>query len=497
MTPLAIAKKRAASALRFDEARAATSSIEARGHGEWSGVPVRWRRARHPSGDLLVELEGALACASGVEDGAGWQIDESGALGVLELSNLEELLVTSAVIDGTWVSETTPLAIELVSDDASGLVFELRAHAEACVPYRLSIDVKSGLPRRLTRVGRDDTWIAYDDFGDGPIARVPRRTIVREAWLEDRFLLDEVVTLASASRRSKPNKAEPAHRFADGVVAGGHLAARRKLPLVRASVDGRDLGSFLLDTGAGSLAIDPALASSLELAGAGRRIVRTSTDVVGATLRRAAELTVGELTMPRPLFLELELDSLSRALGVKLAGVLGYDVFRRATVVIDGDERIELLASAPATAWCPLRFEDRRPVVAVRFPGRDGEKEGLFALDTGSTAAVTIHAGAAPLFATKGGARVSLRGLGGAGSARARSIAWLELAGQRFEDVDVLVAAGGAGVTGEVAAARTGRGVIGSIGMGLLAELTVVLDYAKQRASFTRRKRGAPRARAG
>ncbi len=493
MTDAAFAKSRAIArireALRVD-ATQARGPTEARGESEWCGARATWKRTTDEEGNVTLAIESAaLSRSTGVRGGVGWEVDESGASNVLELANLEELIVTSAVADGRWLLEGTELAVEVASIDASAIVLLLSASADAVIRYRLTIDGTTFLPRRLERVGREDAFVRYEDWMPGPFGLVPRRTIAREAWLEDVFVTHAIERIAALP--DAPSTTSAAASWTEHPLE--QRTTRRRLPLVRARVDDAAAGWFLLDTGAGSLAIDASEAPNLPAVG--RRLVRTSTDQVGATLRRGRSLHVGPLTMPSPLYLELELSPFGGALGVRLAGVLGYDLFRNAVVAIDGD-RVELLRDAPALDdWVPLRFEDRRPAIALRFPGIEGEAEGLFALDTGSATAITIHSGAAPLLSLRGGARASLRGIGSStGSARARTLAWVELAGQRFEDIDAIVAGSGAGVTGEIQAARTGRGIMGSIGMGLLSDVTTVLDYARRRASFRRRKRAALRA---
>src|SRR5262249_42358005 len=104
-----------------------------------------------------------------------------------------------------------------------------------------------------------------------------------------------------------------------------------------------------------------------------------------------------------------------------------------------------------------------------------------------SASAVTFHAGAAALAETRGGARATLRGVSGSVGAHARAIAWFELAGERHDDVEVLVASANAGVTGDTSTGA--EGVIGSICMGLLRSFVSTLDYRTARAVFTRRRR--------
>jgi hypothetical protein len=142
--------------------------------------------------------------------------------------------------------------------------------------------------------------------------------------------------------------------------------------------------------------------------------------------------------------------------------------------------------------WIDVRFEDGCPVIAGRIPGPSGPRDGLFALDTGSSAAVTIAAGAGPLIEMRGRGRVSVRGVSGTGSARAGELAWLELAGHRLDEVAVVVSRPGTGATGDPTPEPR---VLGSIGMAVLAEFALSLDYPRRRVQLRRRKRATLRAR--
>ena len=101
----------------------------------------------------------------------------------------------------------------------------------------------------------------------------------------------------------------------------GHL-------LVRPTIDGREIGAFVLDTGASVHLIDPRAVAMLDLR---RARTRLSQDISGRTRRnavwRAAELRLGPGLWKSPEFYEHDLSYLSRNLGVEVRGILGHDLF--------------------------------------------------------------------------------------------------------------------------------------------------------------------------
>jgi hypothetical protein len=216
-------------------------------------------------------------------------------------------------------------------------------------------------------------------------------------------------------------------------------------------------------------------------------MVRTSDGVAGAPYRWASELAVGPLTLSTPRFLEIDLASFGKGVGVPLAGVLGYDLFARAAITLDAERGVGIAAEAEEIGdWLPLRFEDGVPVVPVRFPGG----KGLVVLDTGSSAGLTVYAGAADDVVLRKGGRVALRGVTGAVGALSGVLAWLELGPHRLEEVAAIAARPGAGATGD----PTRGHVLGNLGMGVVGAFAITVDYPRRRMRLVRRSRVARRA---
>jgi len=481
--------------------RADPTSIAARGRGEVHGVPVTWSRACDAAGRVVDTVEGALGHACGYDGVRGWRVDETGMPGALELGDLEELIVSTAVWHGTWCREGGQVAVgEAIAVDGARIWLGLRAAPGFHRRFRLAIDSHTGIPSRLERAGRDDAALLLEDYRPTACGLLPHRVVRREGWLTDTLRVESIDAIDAIDAIGPAayglSRAAPDDTAFDLAAALEQRWTRGRLPLVRAQIDDRDAGWFALDTGASACAIEAGVAARLQLPELGRRFVRTADGAGGAPYRRAGALRVGAATLRAPLLLELDLQSFARAAGVALAGVLGYDLFQRAVISLDGAGGIAIAppgAAADAGDWLPLQFEDGLPVIAARYPGPDGPREGLFAIDTGSTLAVTITAGAAPSFALRGGARVALRGAGGSASAMARTLAWFELAGQRIEELDVLVARPGSGALGD----PEPPAVAGLIGMGLLRDFAVTFDYPRRRLRARRRSRAplrSPRA---
>jgi len=263
--------------------------------------------------------------------------------------------------------------------------------------------------------------------------------------------------------------------------------ARTGQPMVRPLVNGVDLGWFILDTGAGMLAIAPTAAvkvglqdaEDIEVVGVGGRahkkiVVGNSLVLGGVSIRSPRFVTLEELDNPLARF----------ALGAPVVGVLGFDIFERAVVEIDKpNNRVALHTSAPTTipetAWTTLRIANRLPIVTAAFESNAGE----FVLDTGANSAVTIFADAVERLKLLEGRETkrSLRlGVGGGKSQVRGKLEWLQLAGTRFEPI----------VTDfSTQSDKDGhpKSTIGVIGMGALGERRAIFDYAKGRFALISR----------
>lgn len=129
--------------------------------------------------------------------------------------------------------------------------------------------------------------------------------------------------------------------------------------------------------------------------------------------------------------------------------------------------------------WQELYFSGRIPAVRARF---EGDREGLFRLDTGSGWTVSFHAPAVEslkLLAGRETRESHSGGVGGSASSRAGRLAWFELGGRRFEGVEVEF-------TGVREGAFSDVYTMGNIGAGLLREFRVIFDYGNKRAAFAR-----------
>ncbi len=291
-----------------------------------------------------------------------------------------------------------------------------------------------------------------------PVARFARSPIVRGLFLTA-FLLG-VTSLVSAS--------EP--RILINPTANPVLATQmhKGLFLTTAHIDQREVGPFLLDTGAPWVVLDATLVKTLFPDSRG-------TDAATLPAGRPGVVTtleVGPLILQQIEIAFLDLSAPSTPFGRRLAGILGYPFFARAVVEVNYaqgtvacfDPRTYRL---PRGKWVPLALQDHRPVLPARVDGIVGH----FILDTGSTHTARLY----PAFvqthrlgehrSTTPRREMGVEGLHEIAMAR---IAQFELAGVRFLQPMVTFARPDDAGPPEIA---------GVIGAGFLRAFTVVFDY--------------------
>jgi predicted aspartyl protease len=351
----------------------------------------------------------------------------------------------------------------------------------------LWIDRRIWLPSRLSvPYERGPYTVRYSDYRPALGLRMPFTIETRYGTSSVRHVESVAAMSAGQPHFAAPPPVPPA-RFDASVPA--RLTLRRGTPFgpstpghlfAEAAVDGAPAGWFLLDSGADGMMIDAALADRLGLPIVGRtRSIGADGRPREATFRRGRSFRVGRLTFDNPLFLALDLSGSNAPAGEKRAGVIGYDVFAHSVVEFArGGEAVTLCDPAayrlPAPArWQPLGFIDLAPAVEARL---EGDRTGLFQIDTGAAGSVDFYKqylDATGLLAGRETREVQSSGAGGVFAMRAGRIAWLDLGGRRFANVEAgfrtnLSREGGAGV----------------IGRELMAPFLVVFDYPHRRIAF-------------
>ena len=252
--------------------------------------------------------------------------------------------------------------------------------------------------------------------------------------------------------------------------------------MVKPTIQGEDVGWFILDSGAGAMVVDSAVAKRLGGAPFGAVNVSGIGGVLQSGFYSFEEFSLGPMTVDHLTYVNLDLSQIGRMFGVEIGGIVGYDFFRRATVVIDVVTG-ELEVYDPRSfelergEWERLVLDSRHPTVEAKF---EGGRTGRFRIDTGAPGGVIFNAPVVSQLGLlegreTGGAQIG--GVGGSLTARRGRIEWFEMGGHRWNDLTVLFAVEDEGV-------MSGAFLTGNVGQDLLEPFTLVLDYANVRLAL-------------
>ena len=257
-------------------------------------------------------------------------------------------------------------------------------------------------------------------------------------------------------------------------VKTGHL-------LVRPVINGHEAGWFIFDTGAGICVVSTPHARKLGLTSVG------DIDAVGTggkektQLFRAESMKLGPIMLADHPIMTTNLSFLKIHLGEEIAGVIGFGVLSRCVAEIDLETpRIALHDPAefklPAGKWTTMSLAGRTPGVSMEFEGHKGK----FTLDCGANTGITFYQPAVKKWKLRQDRQTTDAKIGGVGGfvpVKKGTIEWIKLGGIRRENIP-------ADFSSKAKAGNTGDHRDGSIGVGLLKNFVIYLDYAGERIAI-------------
>jgi Aspartyl protease len=427
------------------------------------------------NGRILRRIEAALPAVEWLNGDQGFVTDWRGISRPLRGGEREALEITAALLSGSWLA---PDGRFVAAAGPSGeLVLRLR---DGLLQVTLHADPATGRPATAeieTLSGRERFELSY---GSGSTPWVPVR--VRQ-FLEAIEVLDHQVIAVRHGEAGELGFVEPPVSPPEDVrfdpvnrpvrlerAPGGQL-------LIEVEVNGFR-GWFILDSGASITTVQSqgAVAAAPIL---GHNPVTSVWGVDRGAVRRADSIRVGPVVLADLPVIEMDHGFLADPLGRPIAGIIGYDLFSR--VVVDVDPAMPQVTLLPDDRtvgeldWHHLLFEYKLPVIPGRWAG---DHAGLFRLDLG--------AGSVPLiFHWPIVERLQLlegntgeRFPAGSDTLVMGNVAWVEFAGERTDNVIVLLP--------DNPRSSPLRDVFtaGNVGLGLMGRFRIVFDYRRNRVAF-------------
>lgn len=478
----------AAGGSAWDDVQALRTEVQATAGG-LEGTAVVWEDLRTGRYATTFEL-GPVAGAAGFDGESVWSRDSSGQVHVTDSLGDREEAVNQAYLrcQAHFYPERWPAEVTFARDETEGerSFHVLTLHPQGGRPFELWLDAETLLVARIVDQGKLDTWThLFSDYRTVQGLRLP----FEQRSTNGRPQFDQVTRLVEVEvnpRIAEGTFAVPESQVTDFEIAGGAAAVTLPFELlnnhiyVQARINGQGPFRFLVDTGGANVLVPEAVAAlgltaegAFEARGAG-----AGSEEVGLT--RVETLGLGEVRLSDQLFFVLPLADMEAVEGVEFAGLVGFEVFKRFVVTIDYAGRRLTLTRPEAFRYqgpgrvVPFSFDEHVPQVQGEVDGFSG----LFTIDTGSRAALTLNAPfvAEHRLAEKYAPRFdALTGWGVGGGVRSHPVraGLLKLGGVEIREVVADLFVGEAG-------AFSDRYLAGNVGGGVLKRFTVTFDYGRK-----------------
>lgn len=437
---------------------------------------------------------GPLKGAEGYDGKVSWQQDDSGQVADQDGPEAAQVRANQVYRQALayWFPERGEASVDLqgVRDEGGRSFDVVRIVPRGGRPIDFWIDRATHLlDRTVETTGHETTTTSYSDYRDMQGRKIPFRSRVSNG--QEKY--DQVIAVTAYEINAEIDESHlrrPAGVSDDFGIAGGKSSFTAPFQLINnhiyldLSVDGKPPFPVLFDTGGANVLV-PEQVAALGLKAEGKLEGRGGGEgSEDLALTKVGEIRIGDVSLRNQSFFVLPLHGLDRVEGVPIHGLIGFEVFKRFVVRLDYARRLVTFtlpeafqAEAGATA-VPFTFDDRTPQIEGEI---DGVK-GVFSLDTGSRASLTLNGP----FAEKNGLRAKFGaryeamtgwGVGGGvrsalGRARQLKIGAVEVPGPV---IDIALTKKGAFANPYLA---------GNIGGGVLKRFTLTLDYPHQRLYF-------------
>lgn len=434
------------------------------------------------AGHFRRNLIGSLPESIGFDGKAFWEMNWSGIPHTDEGEGITSMAVVTAIQTGTWQN---PIFRRVVASDEGGETTYTISPVGRRYEATLTVDATTKQPKRLTHWTPTGpaTW-TFEDFRKMGNRSVPRTTTYRAGNETETIRIDAMSTVKTTPttfQLPKPDYSDVTYN--SSVSPSIEVKFMYDHVFVRPKIDGVEGGWFFLDTGAEAMCIDTQFAKQL---GAKELGHQETAGVVGSDLLGIVQtktFSVGPFSYKDPIFLTLDLSPFSKAIGLPLAGIVGYDALARGQFEIDPKAKtvsilpIGAVVPGEAKDWFSFNLKGRVPAMTCRF---DGKREGRFQLDTGSGATVDFYSPTVERLKLKEGRKLKgsmTGGVGGVMESALGTIPNFDFAGHRFENPEV-------GFQSTQKGEFSNPFMDGNIGQGFMDKFRLVLDYPKSRILF-------------
>jgi len=407
---------------------------------------------------------------------------------------LEKLVLPWWIQSGWWLDENAPLDIAVLPDESNEMRVALSVKFKnGAVGSKLFIDRATWLPATLVvEQAKGPYTLELKDYQKTLGFLYPHRSKVNYDNSEKEYRVKSVAELPPIDNLFRRLPPTGDATFDNSIPAELRMGQGAPFPdgskghptYVRPLIDGKDVGWFHFDTGADNMMIDTRIADELKMPIiAESKVVAADGNARTVTVRRGKTFQLGRVTIKDPIYVAGDLSKMNAPPGEKRAGFCGYPLLARTIVeVSQGGKDIALYD--PSTyrlskgKWQDLSLINYTPSVTARL---EGNREGLFMLDTGASGTVDINSKFSTeqkLLEGRKTVAETVSSSGGDFKNALGSLEWFELAGYKFNNPKVSFRVAGVGYEAE--------GVTGVVGRVFMKPFTIVFNYPERRVAFIR-----------
>lgn len=439
-------------------------------------------------GRSIVSIVGPLTTINGFDGITAWTTDLGGETRAEHLGDRATNIATARILSGLWFNHPSSSRFAIddsrTTDSSITLTFN---HDEGRAAGSVEVDRTTWRPEKWS-LSTGPTMLTWEFAGDiaADGIHVPERIAFATTHSESNLLTitrAEVIPV-TPERFAMPAASTVAHRFDPAAPAALEI---KKAPtghlLVRASWDGGEPGWFIFDTGAGMNCIDNGIIAERGYEKIGEVPAMGVGGAVTSPFVRPKSLRVGPLTLDAPICVGLDLKGLSAYMGEPIQGIVGYNTIARAVTEIDTvTPSVSLYNPVDYRLvqgeWTQMMLYERHPCFTGSIEGRPA----LFKIDTGASRTTICYRAVEGMKLLEGRETKpsKMGGVGGFVESALGSVALLEFAGTRHENITVDFAKENKGALADSYVAV-------NVGGKLIADYRLILDYQNNRAALVKK----------
>jgi len=299
------------------------------GSAYFNGVDSKYKLQFSPDGPFRQSISGLLGQTFGFDGKIYWQIDRTGASRVLSFDDIDRVQALLFLLTDRWLDGNNHVNATVESRRSGEKDFRIHFKPrETGIMEVVTIDSETWLPKRAEfEIAGSKTVVDMADWKSAGPLKLPFSAKITNEGVTDRLSVEsaDATPKGESAVYASPTSNLTDFKFDSSIpsavetkrAASGHV-------LVHPLVNGKDVGWFILDSGADTMIIDSSVADSLGLPKVGKEAVMGVGGSVQEPFRVSKEFSLGPAKISGVTFIQIDLKDLSSAFGVKLCGIVGY-----------------------------------------------------------------------------------------------------------------------------------------------------------------------------